>query len=83
MPVNQPPTPSVFYMTPPPSSAIFNLGFHGTLVVVDDGGTVKIDWKAVEETIADPHADRTALAYARMLLAARDGTWKPLPDSSH
>jgi hypothetical protein len=47
-----------------------------TLYVVDEDGTVQIDWPAVE-TLAASKADRTVLPLAQLMLAIRDGTWKP------
>lgn len=46
------------------------------LYVIDADGTVRIDWPAVE-TLAASKADRTLLALAQLMLAIRDGTWKP------
>ena len=47
-----------------------------TLYVIDEDGTVRIDWPAVE-TLAATKADRTVLPIAQLMLAIRDGTWKP------
>src|SRR5258708_2748201 len=47
-----------------------------TLYVIDEDGTVRIDWPAVE-TLAASKADRTVLPLAQSILAIRDGTWKP------
>jgi hypothetical protein len=44
---------------------------------IDQDGTVWIDWKTVE-TIASTKADPTKLPIAQLMLAIRDGTWKPL-----
>jgi hypothetical protein len=46
------------------------------LYVIDEDGTVRIDWPAVE-TLAGSKADRTVLPLAQLMLAIRDGTWKP------
>jgi hypothetical protein len=46
------------------------------LYVIDEDGTVRIDWPAVE-TLAASKADRTVLPLAQLMLAIRDGTWKP------
>jgi hypothetical protein len=46
------------------------------LYVIDEGGTVRIDWPAVE-TLATSKADRTVLPLAQLMLAIRDDTWKP------
>jgi hypothetical protein len=48
----------------------------GTLYVIDEDGTVRIDWPPVE-TLAALKADRTVLPLAQLMLAIRDGTWKP------
>jgi hypothetical protein len=45
------------------------------LYVIDEDGTVRIDWPAVE-TLASSKADRTVLPLAQLMLAIRDGTWK-------
>jgi hypothetical protein len=45
------------------------------LYVIDEDGTVRIDWPAVE-TLAATKADRTVLPLAQLMLAIRDGTWK-------
>ena len=47
-----------------------------TLYTIDADGTVRIDWPAVE-TLATSKADRTVLPLAQLMLAIRDGTWKP------
>jgi hypothetical protein len=47
----------------------------GILYAIDEGGTVRIDWDAVE-TLATSKADRTMLPIAQLMLAIRDGTWK-------
>ena len=46
------------------------------LYAIDEDGTVRIDWPAVE-TLAASKADRTVLPLAQLMLAIRDGTWKP------
>ena len=40
-------------------------------------GTVLIDWRAVETTAGGP-ADRITGPMARVMLAIRDGKWKPV-----
>jgi hypothetical protein len=47
------------------------------LYVIDEDGTVRIDWPAVE-TLAATKADRTVLPLAQLMQAIRDGTWKPV-----
>jgi hypothetical protein len=47
-----------------------------TLYAIDEDGTVRIDWPAVE-TLAASKADRTVLPLAQLMLAIRDGSWKP------
>jgi hypothetical protein len=47
-----------------------------TLYAIDADGTVRINWPAVE-TLATTKADRTVLPLAQLMLAIRDGTWKP------
>ena len=46
------------------------------LYVIDEDGTVRIDWPAVE-TLATSKADRTVLPLAQLMLAIRNGTWRP------
>jgi hypothetical protein len=46
------------------------------LCAIDEDGTVRIDWPAVE-TLAALKADRAVLPLAQLMLAIRDGTWKP------
>lgn len=41
-------------------------------------GTVLIDWRTVEATAEGP-ANRTLTPIAKMMLAVRDGKWKPMP----
>ena len=47
-----------------------------TLYAIDEDGTLRIDWPAVE-TLAVSKADRTVLPLAQLMLAIRNGTWKP------
>jgi len=47
-----------------------------TLYAIDEDGTVRIDWSTVE-TVAATKADRTVLPIAALMLAIRDGRWKP------
>jgi hypothetical protein len=47
-----------------------------TLYAIDKDGTVRIDWQ-LAETLAATKADRTVLPIALLMLAIRDGTWKP------
>ena len=47
------------------------------LYVIEDDGTVRIDWKTVE-AIAGSKSNRIVLPVAQLMLAIRDGTWKPL-----
>jgi hypothetical protein len=46
------------------------------LTMIDEDGTVRIDWPAAE-TLATSQADRTVLPLAQLMLAIRDGRWKP------
>lgn len=47
------------------------------LYVIDTDGTVRIDWDAVE-TLASSKADRSISPMAEIMLAIRDGKWKPM-----
>ena len=47
------------------------------LYVVEDDGTVRIDWKAVEAVVGSK-SNRIMLPVAQLMLAIRDGTWKPV-----
>ena len=78
MPADLPPISEWSYSGP--VSQIINLHYHGNLVEVKNSGDVFINWENIEATAADLQSDRWSLAYARMLLAARDKTWKALPD---
>lgn len=48
-----------------------------TLYAIDADGTVRIDWDAVQALSASK-ADRTPSPVADVMLAIRDGRWKPL-----
>lgn len=48
------------------------------LAEISADGQVSIDWDAVAACAAEP-PDPLTRAIACALLAARDGTWKPLP----
>jgi hypothetical protein len=47
-----------------------------TLYAIDEDGAVRIDWHTVER-LAATKTDRTVLPLAQLMLAIRDGTWKP------
>ena len=47
------------------------------LYMVEDDGTVRIDWKAAE-AIVGSKSNRVVLPVAQLMLAIRDRTWKPL-----
>ena len=47
------------------------------LYVVEDDGTVRVDWKAVEAVVGSK-SNRIMLPVAQLMLAIRDGTWKPV-----
>ena len=47
------------------------------LYVVEDDGTVRIDWKAAE-AIVGSKSNRVVLPVAQLMLAIRDGTWTSL-----
>lgn len=49
------------------------------MAVIGDGDDVMIDWKEVERAANDPLSDATTRAYARLLIAARDRTWRSPP----
>lgn len=42
---------------------------------IANDGTITIDWGLVEESVRENHPNA---AYARLMLAIRDGTWKPM-----
>lgn len=83
MPIDQPNAPQNWAYTGP-SFQTLALHNHGQLAVVTNDGEVQINWKHIEDIVADPKSDHQSLlyAYARLLLAARDGTAKPLPDAA-
>lgn len=47
------------------------------LYEVSPDGAVLIDWRAVEAAAEGP-SDRTLTPVAKMMLAVRDGKWKPM-----
>ncbi|MGM4927661.1 hypothetical protein [Tardiphaga sp. 619_E2_N8_5] len=47
------------------------------LYEVGSDGTVLVDWRAVEAAAEGP-VDRTLTPVAQMMLAIRDGKWKPM-----
>jgi hypothetical protein len=47
------------------------------LYEVGPDGTVLVDWRAVEAAAEGP-VDRTLTPVAQMMLAVRDGRWKPM-----
>jgi hypothetical protein len=54
------------------------------MATVSVTGEVKIDWKEVERTAALVEPDGAGLReYARLMLAIRDGTWKPLEKTDY
>lgn len=48
----------------------------GTLYEIKPDGQVLIDWEAAE-TLVSSKSDRVVLPIAIVMLAIRDGTWKP------
>ncbi len=49
------------------------------MATVSEGGEVKIDWEQTEKIAADPAArNMQVAAIARLMIAIRDGTWKPV-----
>jgi hypothetical protein len=50
---------------------------QANLYAIDKDGTVLIDWEAVE-TLAASQLDRTFRPTALLMLAIRDGKWKPI-----
>lgn len=68
------------------SGTISNYGltvsaFHTGPMIIIKQDAVEIDWKSVEKAAADPKADQMLNAYARLIIAVRDGTWKPLGET--
>ena len=47
------------------------------LYVIEDDGTVRIDWKTAE-AIVGSKSNSVVLPVAQLMLAIRDRTWKPL-----
>jgi hypothetical protein len=56
--------------------AIIRMPTPRTIALITADGEVQIDWKAVEVTADD--ADNCVASFARILLAARDGDWRPI-----
>src|SRR5580704_16876224 len=49
------------------------------MAAISRDGEVTINWVQVEKTAADEKSDPAGnRAYARLMLAIRDGTWKPV-----
>jgi hypothetical protein len=82
MPFDQPPIPNTTWFSTSQSS-VLDLHYHGQMAIISNDGGVRINWQRVEEWAADPKSDHQAWLYAKMLLAARDGTAQPLPDEAH
>lgn len=49
-----------------------------TMATVSSNGEVSISWSAAEQAAADPHDTAHMKFYAQLMLAIRDGTYKPL-----
>lgn len=49
------------------------------MAVVTTAGKVEIDWNVVDEVLQNPDSDQQTLMYARVLKAARQGTWQQFP----
>ena len=56
------------------TGAVAGVGLYS----LDPDGTVLIDWHAVEAS-AIGVSDHMSMPVARMMLAIRDGKWKPMP----
>lgn len=69
-----------FYSTEQPQLMIGTQLMLGTLAVIEVNGQVFIDWKIAEKWAAKPGGDMTNRLLAMALIAARDGTWKPLEE---
>ena len=58
-----------------------SLTFGNQMAIVSDTGEVSIDWVAVKR-VADqpdtPFFDVVSKRIAQLMLATRDGTWKPM-----
>ncbi len=74
-----PPMPPYYQMTTP--AIAHSLTFGNRMAVISDTGEVRIDWAAVKR-VADqpdtPFFDVVSKRIAQLMLAARDGTWKPM-----
>lgn len=61
--------------------ADLTISSHGPFAVISADGQVTIDWDLAEKTAANPEkTDFRTLAFARLILAVRNGTWKPMGD---
>lgn len=50
---------------------------------VSRDGDVTINWKQADKTVANPaDTDPMTLAIARLMVAIRDGTWKPIQEDT-
>lgn len=51
---------------------------HGIFALVGRDDEVQIDWKAVDQWVADKDADPRTRSIALALKATRDGSWSPI-----
>jgi hypothetical protein len=49
------------------------------MVGTDETGRLLIDWEMAEQLALSPTADPRRASLARLMLAIRDGQWKPMP----
>lgn len=49
------------------------------MIGTDDDGRLLIDWQMAEELALSATADPRRASLARLMLAIRDGQWKPMP----
>lgn len=57
------------------NNLVFGAGMFATVTVE---GEVSINWKSTEDAVSHPKSDPLTLAIARLMIAIRDGTYKPM-----
>lgn len=52
---------------------------HDPMIGTDEGGRLLIDWEMAEQLALSATADPRRASLAKLMLAIRDGQWKPMP----
>lgn len=48
-----------------------------------DGRVVQIDWREVNKVLNEPKTDAMIIAFARLMMAIRNGTWVAMKEKPH